>query len=146
MSEETPHLRKTRPDVAFYMRNVRFNIPAFLFFLMTVAAPSQERDTLAELKQAQWKHRIILLNNPHQSTRWATSLKKHEAGMKERHLKIIPVDQVLLKKYRITSSEPTLILIGKDGGEKMRQTSKFDLKKVFALIDQMPMRRREMEE
>ena len=36
------------------------------------------------------------------------------------------------------------VLVGKDGGEKARQEEKLDLKDFFALIDTMPMRKREM--
>ena len=39
-----------------------------------------------------------------------------------------------------------LILVGKDGGEKLRRSEPVDLEDIFALIDSMPMRRREMRE
>jgi hypothetical protein len=37
---------------------------------------------------------------------------------------------------------PTFVLVGKDGGVKMRQGPDVDLQAVFAEIDRMPMRRR----
>jgi hypothetical protein len=37
----------------------------------------------------------------------------------------------------------TVVLIGKDGGEKLRRSDEVDLGEIFALIDSMPMRQRE---
>ena len=39
-----------------------------------------------------------------------------------------------------------VLLIGKDGGVKLRSTEPVSTDELFALIDSMPMRRREMEE
>jgi hypothetical protein len=50
----------------------------------------------------------------------------------------------LTKIYKPEPDKLTLVLIGKDGGEKMRQTGTVDLKAVFDRIDAMPMRQREM--
>jgi len=38
----------------------------------------------------------------------------------------------------------TVILVGKDGGDKLRVTSPISLKRLFSTIDEMPMRRTEM--
>ncbi|MFD1256715.1 DUF4174 domain-containing protein [Mucilaginibacter terrae] len=38
----------------------------------------------------------------------------------------------------------TVILVGKDGGDKLRSTSPFTLKKLYTTIDAMPMRQSEM--
>ena len=43
-------------------------------------------------------------------------------------------------------SENTVLLIGKDGGEKGRWTKAFDPAEVFQLVDQMPMRRAEQKQ
>lgn len=50
------------------------------------------------------------------------------------------------EKYVITDDEVTLILIGKDGGEKLRQRNDISLNEIFNRIDQIPMRKAEMEE
>lgn len=50
------------------------------------------------------------------------------------------------EKYVVADDEVTIILIGKDGGEKMRQRNDFSLNEIFNRIDQMPMRKAEMEE
>jgi hypothetical protein len=38
------------------------------------------------------------------------------------------------------------VLIGKDGGEKLRRTTPLSPEELFAIVDAMPMRRAEMRE
>ena len=52
----------------------------------------------------------------------------------------------LRKKFSVSSGTFTMILVGKDGGVKMKEESLVDLSDVFSLIDAMPMRRIEMKE
>ena len=47
-------------------------------------------------------------------------------------------------KFAAPPGQFTCILVGKDGGIKLRQDSQVKLEKVFNLIDAMPMRREEM--
>ena len=47
-------------------------------------------------------------------------------------------------EYAVSADEFSVILIGYDQGEKLRQ-DKVDLERLFAEIDQMPMRVREMQ-
>jgi len=51
----------------------------------------------------------------------------------------------LRKRYRVAKGDTTVILVGKDGGEKLRTGDLADLERIFRLIDSMPMRRREMQ-
>lgn len=49
------------------------------------------------------------------------------------------------KKWDIDSSSSfTLILVGRDGGEKLRCTGVVSAEKLFGLIDAMPMRKDEI--
>jgi hypothetical protein len=50
----------------------------------------------------------------------------------------------LRRRFAVTDEAFTAVLIGKDGGVKLRQTGRLDLNRIFALIDSMPMRRQEM--
>lgn len=52
----------------------------------------------------------------------------------------------LRERYKIDAGRFTMILIGKDGGEKERVYSTPELDNSFALIDGMPMRQGEMME
>ena len=51
----------------------------------------------------------------------------------------------LFTKYNAQSTPFLFILIGKDGGEKLRSPQVVTTRQLFGLIDQMPMRRGEME-
>ena len=83
--------------------------------------------------------------------------------IEERHLKIVDVSKVaqristavrltpeqtdaVRRQLRLTAGEtnPTFVLIGKDGGEAARSFDTLDLEKWFAFIDEMPMRRAEI--
>ena len=44
------------------------------------------------------------------------------------------------------SGDSGKLLVGKDGGIKERRTEKFEIEELFAIIDAMPMRIREMHE
>jgi len=75
-------------------------------------------------------------------------LEKDSSGLKER---VVEVNMIypgnrLYKKYGIGTHTPfTIILIGKDGGEKYRSNHIVTSTHLFALIDAMPMRQAEME-
>jgi len=53
-------------------------------------------------------------------------------------------DEKLRRQFSVSSGNLTAILIGKDGGQKLRQSNQVDLGSIFALIDTMPMRQQEM--
>ena len=53
--------------------------------------------------------------------------------------------QQLAKKYGVGADAFTVLLIGKDGGEKLRTTDVPDLQSIYDLIDGMPMRSNEMD-
>lgn len=52
--------------------------------------------------------------------------------------------QQLMGRYGVGDTDFTVVLIGKDGGEKWRVNDVPSLRTVFAVIDGMPMRNREM--
>ncbi|WP_301922850.1 DUF4174 domain-containing protein [Ferruginibacter sp.] len=70
-----------------------------------------------------------------------------QAEMQERDLTITVItgNELLYKKYKVDSqTDFTVILLGKDGIEKLRTQNLLTANKLFALIDAMPMRRQEM--
>jgi len=66
----------------------------------------------------------------------AAELLAHWAGLVERDFVV---------ETRRNASEFSVVLIGKDGGEKLRQKSPLTAKELFVIVDAMPMRRAEME-
>ena len=69
-----------------------------------------------------------------------------ETGLVRVNARPIPAENAdkLRKRFEVAEGMLTAILIGKDGGLKRRQTGRIDLTDIFALIDTMPMRQREM--
>lgn len=53
---------------------------------------------------------------------------------------------LLRDRFSAKPGEFTIVLIGKDGGEKLRRGTDVDIAEIFSLIDSMPMRQREMRE
>ncbi len=126
----------------------------------------QPTDTI-DLRDYQWSHRLLIIGAPsadhgcyralvHALERHAQSL--HDCDMVVLHLVesgvsrigerplSTPAADVLRKQLRLMTSQFVVVLIGKDGGEKLRRTHRVDLGEIFARIDAMPMRRQEMRE
>ena len=118
-----------------------------------------------DLNTYQWKNRLLLLFASSEEDQAYLTLKKEidrqAMEVKDRDLLVFYVlergesrldkerltpDQALFLKKRLSvpPGRFTIILIGKDGGEKIRQESPVDLKEIFATIDAMPMRQQEM--
>jgi hypothetical protein len=110
------------------------------------------------LSQHLWKNRVILILSEDNSAfeRQMLAFKANEKGMYERslivyHLKSDEYEQVmpkgdvqrsmnLFKKNNQANVSFELILIGLDGGIKLRQKEFLSCEKLFAIIDSMPMR------
>ena len=76
-------------------------------------------------------------------------LDSDKAGCLERDIRIViyitnQTDKTLLKKYNITQPQFTFLLIGKDGGIRLRSKKVIPKEQLFALIDVMPMRQDEI--
>ncbi len=52
--------------------------------------------------------------------------------------------QSVRRRFHIAPTDFTVILIGKDGGEKLRSTEPLTIEKLIETIDAMPMRQQEM--
>ncbi len=119
------------------------------------------------LSTHQWKNRLILIlvkdTTPPELQTQLTEFRTHSVGMKERKLVVYQVQanqfqrglnadnewmnsNKLYQKYKSDDSPFEVILIGLDGGIKLTQNDILTCEKLFAIIDAMPMRRREMRE
>ena len=126
------------------------------------SASAQSAKTLRDYL---WQHRILLLFSPsadHMLLQQQVDLwQANVAGLNERDILIFHVfpDQVkgadawdgeapqkLRQQYQVESHEFCVILIGKDGSEKMRTYELLPQKELYAVVDAMPMRQREMRE
>lgn len=123
-------------------------------------SPAQDKsDVLAGYK---WQKRILLvfapdINNPEGAAQLKL-LKQTQQDLTGRDLVLISVrgDEIeskipgditaddLRQQFQVKSTVFTLILIGKDGGEKYRTTHLTKPAVIFNIIDAMPMRQSEM--
>ena len=111
-----------------------------------------------------WQNRLLLVFAPDADSalyrRQQEMLLVAERGLNERDMVIIfvirdavstkgrpaaPVAAVDLRDaYGVLPHEFRVVLIGKDGGVKLRQEEPISMADLFALIDSMPMRKQEM--
>ncbi len=110
--------------------------------LISVWSPSSPT-----LKHFQWKNRILIVFAPNETDervqRQCSIVQSNRAGFEERDVIVfISSGQTSLSsQFHVRADEFAVLLIGKDGSEKLRQHSIIDSKKLFDLIDSMPMRR-----
>lgn len=76
-----------------------------------------------------------------------------EDGLRERDLLALYLfanrsgeEHALRDRFKIANDAFAVVLIGKDGGEKERFLEAVQPTKLFGLVDQMPMRRRELKD
>ena len=122
----------------------RLTIPLILLVLTTIPTTAD-----LNLKDYRWKNRVLLtFGNP-----TSDKLQNQKAilatdpdGLEDRDMVILepPQTNTLAKRYKVDPKNFMVILVGKDGGEKLRQEEPVTLDQLFGLIDQMPMRQREM--
>ncbi len=117
------------------------------------------------IKSHQWENRLLLvITNDINSEIYKnqiTELKANNKGLKERRLLVYQIKEDsyktgllensgwqkssdLYKTYRKTNTAFEIILIGLDGGIKLRQSKLLNCKDLFSTIDVMPMRRSEL--
>jgi hypothetical protein len=95
-------------------------------FFKDQASQASERDLILIPVLAKW-------------TSNDTDLRKENASFTSE------TEQTSLRtRYKIQPTEFTVILVGKDGGEKLRSRTPVTMEKLSELIDTMPMRQQEM--
>ena len=118
-----------------------------------------------DLSKHKWENRLILLltDDENNSTfkSQVAEFRKDLTGLNERKLIIYQVmpgeyktglngdnkkkSARLYNEYKKTDAGFEVILLGLDGGIKLQQNELLQLEKLYATIDVMPMRRREIE-
>ena len=138
------------------------NLKSAHLLILSLVIPSlahcQQKPALNKLEDLEWKNRILLIHEKTNGTAVLKQLKSNKGEIDDRHLIWIIVgndsnqsnypgglSEKLSNKIKTDffSGEDKVVLIGKDGTVKARY-EKLDLDKVYALIDTMPMRKREM--
>jgi hypothetical protein len=115
-----------------------------------------------KLQKHQWNNRVLIVAAKNQTLlqQQIELLNKDLKGLQERKLviyKVLPEEfsegieneawisnSKFYANHKKTEEDLEIILIGLDGGVKLRQTKLLTLEKLFALIDGMPMRKAEL--
>lgn len=135
------------------------------FIVISSLLFSYSSSSAQSLQQHQWEDRIILIFADSEDNEFYQEQLQHlqanEAELKDRDLVVYRIlDQkafqpggkpmkrgwadALRSSYQGEEKSFLFVLIGKDGGVKLRSNREVEVKKLFALIDGMPMRRAEM--
>lgn len=149
------------------MRLMNILVWCSLVMVMSVGpvGSAKARD-VADLKQYQWKNRLLLLFSPSPENpayqALVRELQEQFSGVQERDLlvfyimeqgksfldgrEISPAEaRALRQRFGISPGAFTLVLVGKDGGVKLKRADRVALGDIFGLIDAMPMRQQEMQ-
>jgi hypothetical protein len=124
------------------------------------------KDALSmDLRQFQWKNRLLFLFAPQRSDRFFSDLLNeimvNKNEVEDRDLIVFEILEfgpsfmisvsldaqtaaALREKFDSPPGRFTVILVGKDGGVKLKRHTGARLNDIFALIDAMPMRQEEI--
>lgn len=127
---------------------------AALAALACLSAPLAAGAEPASLDDLRWNARPVVVfadtaEDPHLS-RQLSALEAEAAGLAERDMVVLtdiasaPAETAALRA-RYAPEGFAVLLIGKDGGVKLRSDAPVEAGALFALVDGMPMRRREMQ-
>ena len=107
-----------------------------------------------DLNALRWNNRVLLLfapsTNNDQIIQQKQMLDSHSAGLEERDLKVFEItgssqaDEQLRDRFHVKADSFAVVLVGKDGSQKLKRSQPTDPEEVFKLIDSMPMRKEEM--
>ncbi len=137
-------------------------IQTILLLFMPILTFGQSEDILQPYI---WKNRVLIVfansdkNSDYQKQ--MSLISEAKAGFAERHLIVFSVFEnyglnpayqnldaqacrKLHEKFKVEKNTFTIVLIGKDGGEKYRKNAILTNEELFAVIDAMPMRKAEM--
>jgi len=138
------------------------SIIIFGFQSLSAQGKSEVKFSLADYR---WENRVVLIFGPDESDARFSEQKSliypTGDGIDDRDLKIVTVvnrgkskvgelpitdesPKNLRDQFDITDEQFSILLIGKDGGEKLRSIDVIAPDELFSVIDRMPMRQREM--
>ena len=130
-----------------------------------VGGAAMAQEAANPLASYRWQNRVVVLLAPSEDRKLAQQhqiLSVARDGLLDRDLVVVSitdgvvkVDGIESKNWDVDRLQQTLdvsqqgfsiVLIGKDGGVKLRSDEPVAAETLFALIDSMPMRKREMRE
>lgn len=110
-----------------------------------------------DLERYRWKNRVLILSDIYTNKKNSKAaykvLKSESDAIEERDIIVLFLwnqklhtekGETLQHKLELPTKFNGYLLIGKDGGVKMKENYPLNLKKVFDRIDSMPMRQAEI--
>jgi hypothetical protein len=149
-----------RPRLRVFAVPLRLGVVLLALF----GSPAAATDAIEfDLDQVRWVNRILVVAADTQQQRdlltMASDAKAHSCQFSNRDLRMLlivagnvffdgkavgaPSASRLIAQLGLPDEEFAMLLIGKDGGIKQRWRSVVAVQEIFAVIDGMPMRRRE---
>ena len=126
------------------MRNIfSFIISLFLISFFQSAASGGTMD----IKQYQWKNRVLLQNSHPQSKMQWSFFEKRKEENQDRQLILLQFEsknELGALKQSFNKDEFKMLLIGKDGSVKKTYLKPTPMDEIYEVIDSMPMRQEEM--
>ncbi|KAA5971585.1 DUF4174 domain-containing protein [Pantoea sp. M_9] len=140
------------------MRTARCNFTvagALLALSMSSLAQADNADLFQTLSPSstsldgyRWKQRPVVIFAPSAQdadyVRQLTLLQQHQQALRERDMVVLsdtrPADNGVLRK-ELNPAGFEIVLVGKDGGMKLRQTRPVSAEALLSLVDSMPMRK-----
>lgn len=110
-------------------------------FLVTLQLKAQN------LEEYQWRNRLLILfgdSSTEAFLRQKQLLTKEKASLEERAILILEGNRQLQEQLQLNAAFEGIILIGKDGGIKLKKPFTVQPEAIFSLIDGMPMRKAEI--
>lgn len=137
----------------------------FMMFCLLMLTQCSKADVGRLMEEYMWEKRVLLVFAPSENNASLKSqnrmLAASKPGLAERDMVIwhlihdnyVSINRArrpnlatapFYKYYKVNPNSYTVILLGKDGGEKLRKQSHVTSGELFSLIDAMPMRQQEM--
>ena len=128
-----------------------------LELLVSFGQPAEKTPLIKFLEVAHWKRRVVLVLAPSPQQPGfreqrqlldaaSANLREYDTLVLYRlHGELVASEKTYLRQhYGLQLKVFEVVLIGKDGGAKLRSTHPLNPTALFATIDQMPMRQQEM--
>ncbi|MEM9363834.1 MAG: DUF4174 domain-containing protein [Bacteroidota bacterium] len=118
---------------------------SFLLFLFSFMSFAQN------IKEYQWKNRLLVLvskePNSWESKQQRKIFEQNQLQLEERNMLLLnrQANSQDLARFSLDKNFEGVVLIGKDGGVKLKKPFLIKPQVIFDLVDTMPMRRLEMQ-
>ena len=147
------------------MKKTTISLVVAGLLLVGLRADAQLKPMEADLEKYKWKKRPLLLFSPSGTDpdylRQKENIQADAQGLRERDMVVVELvgpdrvyidgalqrrrrSRTLRERFQVPPESFAVLLVGKDGTAKSRSAKPVEMRALFGLIDEMPMRRQEM--